>query len=186
MDRTSEPRPRGRPFWRPGANGPGWLWLMLAAVPVIITVAIVGVLLVNTGADDPIDPGPNVPEALPRILEEPEEFYGEQVTVTGEVRQTPALRVFTLVGTDGIADQPLLVIGMDADPLVYGRPAGTPVDERDTVRATGTLREFRIAEIEEELGIDLDLDPVALTEFEGRPVVLAEDLIIWAPGAARP
>lgn len=175
---------RQRPFWRPGKNGPGWLWLLIAGVPAIVVVAVLGVVLVNRGADDPIASGPNVPASLDRILEEPEEFYGEEVTVSGEVQRILALRVFTVSGTDGIADQPLLVIGLDEDPRVYGRAVGAPLDERDTVRATGMLREFKLAEVEAELGIDVG--DAVLAEFEGRPVVIADELIIWAPEAARP
>lgn len=162
-----------RPIWRPGVNGPGWLWVILAAVPVVIVVGIVLAMLQSGGADDPIAEGPNAAANIPRILDMPEEFYGEEVTVTGTVTEVVSDRAFMLQDKDQLAQGTLLVIVTGEDRSALNQAAAN--SDQNLIRATGILRELKLSQTAAEAGVELDEE--TLRRYEGMPVVLAEELL---------
>jgi hypothetical protein len=103
------------------------------------------------------------------ILDEPERFVGQVVTVYGELNREYGLRAFTIEDGDLLFDDALLVV----TPVpVRALPAWRlpAVDERD-VRVTGTVRRLDVPGLERTLGIDLDDELFA--GWDGRPVVVA-------------
>jgi hypothetical protein len=75
-------------------------------------------------------------------------YVGVEVTVLGRVDEVLTSSAFTIVGPEGITVEPLLVVAAEE---VGELTPGTPV----TVAAT-VGREFEVAEVESELGVDLE------------------------------
>lgn len=107
------------------------------------------------------------------IEEEPEAFYGQTVTVVGEVADV-YLNSFTLAA-EGIRTRQLLVV-VPADAQVMGGAAGEPEwAEEDYVEVTGTVREYVIADIEADF--DWNLDPNVEIDYEEQePAIIADQV----------
>lgn len=106
-----------------------------------------------------------------QILEKPVTFYGNTVSVEGEVENTIGTQALTVDGPGAIGDQ-LLVVSRDSLEPIGG--SGIPQSiftPTDAVIVEGQVREFHLKEVEEELGVDLDDELYA--PWEGRPFVFA-------------
>ncbi len=99
------------------------------------------------------------------IVENPEPFVGQRVTVSSEVEEVISTSAFTLDSPTAIGNR-LLVIRIT--------PGEVTVIEGVPVQVTGTVREFELPAIEEEVGVALDDE--AFTEFEGRPAIVAQSI----------
>lgn len=100
------------------------------------------------------------------ISDNPEDFIGQTVTVTGEVETLFGPRVFSL-------DEDR-VFSTGVDLLVLSRSANiTKDDQRVTV--TGIVRKFVRADLQKEI-VDFDLNPEWLVDFESRPVIIATEV----------
>lgn len=93
-----------------------------------------------------------VPATLADVTDDPEEYYGQNITVKGVVAETiePSAFVLAPKGTDPedfVADGVLVVGGSGAAP---------DVTEGRTVKVSGTFKEFDLAAFETDLGTDLD------------------------------
>lgn len=113
---------------------------------------------------DFVPPGPDDETAVEEAEEADTELIeGETVTISGEVEVLYGPHAFRLVGekpTEGT-----LVIGANT-------VEAQQMSEGDVAQVTGTVTEFVVADVEENLGIDLD-DEV-FTEFEEELVVTAD------------
>jgi hypothetical protein len=86
---------------------------------------------------------------------------GQQVQLTGEVATIIAPHALTL-GGDDIGENPILVVGADIPPgLTQG----------ETVRVSGTVKEFQVPGWEQDL--DLDLIDQQFEDFDGDPAIQA-------------
>ncbi|MCZ2814026.1 hypothetical protein O2W15_21570 [Modestobacter sp. VKM Ac-2979] len=90
-------------------------------------------------------------------------YAGTEVTVAAQVEDVLSPNSFTIVGPDDTSVEPLLVVVADEVP---GLEPGLPV----TVAATATL-EFDLAEVEGQLGVDLEDEQYG--EWEDQPFLLA-------------
>lgn len=156
--RTTEPAERrmDADYGRQPRGGPGWgIW---AIVALIVAGLLVWAIWATVGDDSAaIDEGATVSE----ILENPDEFTGETVAVSGEVDALVGENAFTLGG------------GEDGLLVVSSNLPGAVTD--DTVlQAVGPVRMFTVADFEDELGIQLDDELFA--EFENQPAVAAEEI----------
>ncbi len=97
------------------------------------------------------------------IIDDPESFVGEQVTVSGEVNKVVGNNAFRIGGKD-LGGEPLLVVSSKR----------SNVSQDELVEVTGTVREFDLAELENDFGVDLDDD--AFTRFEGEHVIVADNV----------
>lgn len=104
-----------------------------------------------------------------RIEEEPREFVGQRVTVTGEADTVFSERAFELEGDDWWFDEEVLVV--TRAPV---RMAGGTVTDDDDLVVSGTVRMFTVAEIEQEVG--WDLTPELATTFRNQPVIVADSV----------
>jgi hypothetical protein len=103
------------------------------------------------------------------IAANPEQYYGREIAVLGEVEEVVNLTTFSLdedAFFEGGIDNDLLVIGAPNSPGIVTEP-----QEGQRVQVYGTLRQLVTAEVEQELG--LDLDPQIEVEYEGRPVLIS-------------
>ncbi len=132
--------------------------LLLAAVAVALLV--VGL----TGEEEPELPGRGVPVAT--VLDDPQRFLGQEITVTGQV--------------DVLTDR-VLSLG-DGDLIVVARGRRAPTLQTagfgvgDVVYATGELRVLSADEVVEQLP-GTSLLPTLFQEFERQPVLLADSVI---------
>ena len=105
------------------------------------------------------------------VAQNPESYYGRQVTVRAEVGDVISSQAFTL-------DEDL--IGAEPDVLVLMPHAATVQDDKE-VLVTGTLRRFVRAEIERDYEW-FDSEMQITAELESRPVLIA-DTVRTADGA---
>ena len=101
------------------------------------------------------------------VASEVDTLEGEPVTFAGEVQDVISTVSFQVAGAGWS------VVVLDAQQAA--------VAEGDYVQVSGTIREFDIAAIEEEFGLDLDDD--LYEGFEQRFVVLADNVVSAAPVA---
>lgn len=101
------------------------------------------------------------------------DYVGKTVTVEGWVERTYGANSFRL------DEDSVFTGGIDNDLLVVGKagviPTGLKFGDADAkARVTGTVRRVVIAEIERELGIDLQ--PEIETEFRDKAVLVANSI----------
>jgi hypothetical protein len=98
------------------------------------------------------------------LFEDPEPFLGERVTVSAEVAEVVSPAALRIAGEGFPESEPVLVVGA---------PNGVPnVDDDDIAEVTGTVREFAVADVEQELDIDLFVD------YEDDHVIVASSVTI--------
>lgn len=103
------------------------------------------------------------------IMEEPESFIGENVTVSGEVSQVLTPFSYIIGGEQFVGGSELLIIG--PPPAVSSTPiADQEVYPQDVVQISGEVREFDRAAFEQELNVDLPAD--VFDQYAGEPVVV--------------
>ena len=102
---------------------------------------------------------------------EDEELIGQTVTVSGEVTKTIDVNGFVMSSDD----EDLETVGPQIGEGILVVSASDPgVSQGDVVQVVGTVREFVIADFEEELGIDLDDD--LYREFEDQVALTANSV----------
>lgn len=139
-------------------------WKALSRAVACIVPALA---LVTLGCER--EPAPGADVTAGQVVENPGAYIGKTVRVSGEVERAAGERSFVL--DSGVASGGLLVLG-----------APPPQESGDEVVVTGTVRTLVIAEVERELG--WDLDPEIEMEFESKPVLIAQGAA--APRAAAP
>ncbi len=127
--------------------------------------------------------GPAAGVVISDITDNPQEYFGTTATVSGEVNDVLTPNAFTIGGEDFLGTDELLIVGVQQLPnIVEGVEGEVEVGQDDIVQVTGTVREFNVTEIEDEVGYALD-DGV-FGEFEGEPVVVAKKIFL-TPRAER-
>ena len=120
----------------------------------------------TTLAEKPEPPGPPQGARIQEIANNPEEFYGERVTVTGRVTEAVEPNTFR-VGSGG---EQLLVVGAQQLSRI-AKGERKEVNEGDYVRATGEVRQFNLEEVQQD--VDYGIDDEYFGDYEGDPAVLA-------------
>lgn len=134
----------------------------LIAVLVLLIAGLLLWALSATFADDDDSAGPDVGVTLTEVAEDPSEFYGERVVVSGQIERVHAeddviTRSSTAAGFTLGRDAEIAVVGSDIAELA-AIAANEELAEGDVVQVSGTVREFNLPEIEEDLGVDFDDD----------------------------
>jgi hypothetical protein len=109
-----------------------------------------------------------------QVTDDPSAYYGKTATVVGEIEDILGSRSFTIDGGDLLADEEILVVSALPIPAADDRPANGRLVEDADVRVTGLIRRFDSAELEGELGVDLDDSLHA--SWAGRPVIVARSI----------
>jgi hypothetical protein len=116
------------------------------------------------------------------IAENPQPYYGRTLAVTGEVETLYNPNTFALDEDELFGGQDLLVL------VRNGNTANTPVQEDQTVAATGVLRPFVAADLEREYDFNWDEGFVRQleAEYQTRPVLIVDRVYQSAiPDAAK-
>ena len=106
------------------------------------------------------------------LTRNPEEYYGERVTVSATVARTFESRAVSLVTEESSENQEPVE---DESVLAVGRQEISNVSEGQVVRATGEVRRFNIGEFEQDLGVDLQND--LYVSYEDRPAIIADSVV---------
>jgi hypothetical protein len=103
------------------------------------------------------------------FFEDPEPFLGETVTVSAEVADIVSPQAFEIAGEGG--REPILVVAA---------PNAIPsISDDSVVKVTGTVRDFALADIEREVGVDLD--DGLFTEYDDDHVIVAKTVTVVDP-----
>lgn len=98
-----------------------------------------------------------------------DEYIGQMVTVRGGVEEELDESGFVLQADEFFGGEEFLLLNAGAEPVV--RPS-----DDIAVQGTGTIREFIIADIESEYGIDLDDE--LYVDYENLPAMVAESVAL--------
>lgn len=101
------------------------------------------------------------------VLSNADEFYGRRVAVQGSVAGSFTPNTFTL-GEPQPGPEDLLVIR-------YGKPV--QLEQNAVVNVVGVVRRFRLADADAKLDLS-EVDAGLLQAFEGKPVVVADEIAI--------
>ena len=113
------------------------------------------------------------------IAEDPTQYYGETLAVTGEVEEMYGVNTFTLDDDELFGGEELLVVVPNIAEVI---------SDGETVAVTGELRSFVIADLETDYDLtwDLDVQEQLEVEYADRPVLVADQVYSSAiPGAAK-
>lgn len=114
---------------------------------------------------------------IDEVLNEPEDYAGRLVTLRSEADKNELQNSFTLDDDDGFG---LFGLDFDDDELLVFNSSGVPFippEEDDVeVQVTGVVRTFILADIERELGVDLD--PDLYVDYENQPVIFARSMAL--------
>lgn len=106
------------------------------------------------------------------IVTNPDNYIGKTVTVTGEVEKVFSKRAFLLDEEAVTGDKDLLVLSPDKTELNL-----EAIDDswlNDGVKVTGKVVRMVTADVEKELGWDLDNE--LEVEYKDRPVIIAQTI----------
>jgi len=120
------------------------------------------------------------------ITENPKQYYGRRLAVTGEVEEILSPNTFTLDEDQLFGASDLLVLV--ANPKTGKQAANTVVKEDETVAVTGVLRPFVVTDLEREYDLtwDLELQRKLEAEYSTKPVLVVQSVYQSAiPRAAK-
>jgi hypothetical protein len=114
------------------------------------------------------DVGEEGQASVSAIDDDPEAFYGQTVTLTGDVVEVVDQQSFRIGDPEPLGGDDLLVL------MPSQAAAASAVSDGQSVMVTGIVQQFDQTELESALGIDID-DALA-TELDGQPVIVAEQV----------
>ncbi|WP_017300420.1 hypothetical protein [Nodosilinea nodulosa] len=115
------------------------------------------------------------------ITQDPEQYYGKTLAVTGEVKDIQSNAAFTLDEDKLLGANDLLVVY--ASPKTGAQPSTTEaqlpaVTDGEQVAVTGVLRSFVVSDFERDYNLtwDLDVQRQLEAEYSNKPVLVATDV----------
>ena len=115
---------------------------------------------------------PNIGVTIDEVEQDPQQYFGQTVTVSGEINDVYGSNAFT-IGGEGFAGALLVVVPSNAE-ITGVDVIDTPDMDDAIVQVSGTVREFVISEIEADYGLTFETE---IDYEEQEPAVVAES--IW-------
>ena len=145
-----------------------------------LTLAISSVLFLTSCADSASDRAEKTGGITARqVIENPSAYVGKTVTVSGDVEEIWGPRAFNM--DSGISLGELLVVGREPFPQIP-EAGNRAYVVNDVATVTGVVRMLVVADVEREIG--WDLDPRIEAEFNAKPVLIAQSINFRAGAAA--
>lgn len=120
-------------------------------------------------------PGQPVNELFPVISENPSNYLGKAVTLSGEIESVLGEKIFVLTDPeDAGSDSKILVLVNGLIPQKPNRSPDFPLNKGDEVVITGFIRQMVIDQIEDEA--DVDIPEQAEVDFTDNAVIIADSL----------
>ena len=162
-----------------GLTTGGWLLIILGII------IIVGILFFLFSLLIPLffPPSPNIeiPEeqlsgevTVEDITNNPQNYYGTQVVVDGQVRNLVGDNGF-LLSEPGVVGLDLLVVSNTNVRELFSQE-NVPGDEKVNVEILGDVQQFNITDVENKAGVNLDNN--LFQPYEGKPVIIANQIVI--------
>ncbi|MBD2258043.1 hypothetical protein H6G13_10720 [Pseudanabaena sp. FACHB-2040] len=112
------------------------------------------------------------------ITQNPDQYYGETLAVTGEIDNVQNDLAFTLDEDQLLGTEDLLVVyAVPKAGTEQPQPAAQPpaIEDGETVAVTGVLRPFVVSELEQDYDLtwDLNVQSELEAEYSNRPVLVA-------------
>lgn len=160
------------------------VWTILILVILIALGFLIYTTFIDTDTPTNLD-APDTPETsvdqetvnpvddndtLSQIVDNPEQFYGQGVTVRGEIQDLYSRRVLKL--SDQTIGDELIVILPRALTDAQATEAEAFFEDNADASVTGTVRQLTVAQVEQEFGFDVPAD--IEIEFTETPVVVAD------------
>ncbi|ERT04701.1 hypothetical protein M595_5362 [Lyngbya aestuarii BL J] len=105
-----------------------------------------------------------------QVSEETSNYVGETVTIRGDVNEVVGEASFLMDDEQLLGGEEILVVNASGEGITL--PEGT----ENQVQITGEVRNFVIADLETEYG--LDFDPNLYAEYEQQPAVIAQSIAL--------
>ncbi len=145
---------------------------VLAVLPALAVMALAPAC---AGAKLPLPDGEvEPPVSVDRIRHRPAEFIGKRVRLAADIGELYGERVFTLKDDDPAFKEQLLVITTKLLPELLAEE-WTLLKPGEKLLVSGTIRGGALAELEAELGVDLD--PRLEARFRDKPVLVATEVV---------
>lgn len=141
----------------------------------LITVLVFVSVFAACDSNRPKDPYISVPDkgvTVENVVIKPDAYIDKQVTVAGTIKETFGERAFMIRG-EKLVDE-LLVVGADPYPNLSNQVGSVPLSTVEAVRATGVIIKFNVAEIEREIGVNLN--DSRLANYAGKPTLIVKSL----------
>ena len=121
-------------------------------------------------------PGVETVTSLEEVSEQTQQLIGQTVTVTGEVEEIVGPGTYRL-------EEQGEIFGEDSILVLMANEPPQPIAEDQIVEVTGEVRQFIIAEFEQDYDLtwDLDVQRQLEAEYEGQPVVISQVTRVVAP-----
>jgi hypothetical protein len=155
---------------RSKGGGSGFVWGWISGAIILVVLVVVAFLLWQLFNEER-SAGPETAATISDIVDDPQTYYGNTVTVSGEIGELIGPRAFTIGTQEELGGGTLLVVGAQALPQIIEEGDANEITAQDVAQVTGSVREFGVGEIEEEIGTGLD--NARFRDFEGEPVVIA-------------
>lgn len=110
-----------------------------------------------------------------KVLDTPEDYYGENVNVTGNVAKTIGTQAFTLDAPQPFSGT-LLVISKESLQPIGSTGLDQILSGDNRVRVQGEIRMFDLRKLEDELNTDLVDNQ--FVDWNGKPVMVADSVEI--------
>jgi hypothetical protein len=136
-------------------------------------VLILGTLLLSAcenGVPEATAPESSGAGTTEQVSDRTQELIGQTVTVRSEPENMVSPTTFTITDSDLFGDETVLVVNATGQPLTM--PEGKNID----IQATGPVRRFNLAEVNQEYNLNLQAD--AYSEYENRPAIIAQSLAL--------
>ncbi len=147
--------------------------------------AVVALMLASCGQDqggageDEESAGRAKGVSVADVTDNPGEFYGAQITLSGLVTEIVGANAVAIGGDEFVGGDRVLVVGAQKlDQIAEGVPEGEPLEtqRQDLVQASGALRGFKLEEVENEVGYELEDN--LFGDWEGEPVLVADSFVL--------
>ena len=117
---------------------------------------------------------------LENLENDPQQYFGSSVVVSGEVNETESAGSFTIGG--GVFDAEILVLVPQDAKVVGGRTGDLFLQEDDIVQVEGMVRPYVETELENDFDFDFDFDEMEIEYEEQRPSIVAGRVVITPRG----
>lgn len=168
---------RERTRIQPGRGG-SLLWGLIGVLILIGLVLLVFSLLDLSGGESDV-PSEQFGIGVGEAVENPNEYQDESVTVSGEVNQVLDPFAYTIGGEEFADGHELLIIGPPPPVTDDGTAEPeTSVQPEDIVQVSGNLRQTDVAEIEQDMEIEISAD--IPQELQDQPILVAQGSVVTA------
>ncbi|QIN78376.1 hypothetical protein GBA65_07390 [Rubrobacter marinus] len=132
------------------------------------------VLTPQAGGTTMMQQGTNV--GITEIVDQPAEFYGQNLTVSGAVAEVIDPNTFVIVNEqtaeqEGLYEAEAGALGEQG--VLVSTSNGPNLTEQQTVQVTGTLEQFDAATFEQEMGVQYDVNNEFVSAFADGPAIMA-------------